>query len=113
VEAVLQSAPRLNDMTLSNNTIYVLTNIGLTAGYWEDGTLTLINDVASYQTEADAFAVQGTDVYIAGIVTAINNQRNPVYWKNGNIVRLPTAKTSVGGGQNVISGIKVVVYPAN
>ena len=114
VETVLQGAPAMTNMAISNNNIYVLATIGLTtSGYWENGTLNLINGTGTYEIDANAFAVQGSDVYIAGIETATSNQRYPVYWKNGHIVYLPTSKTSVGGLQNVVTDIAVVVYPAN
>ncbi|MGZ3945994.1 MAG: SBBP repeat-containing protein, partial [Mucilaginibacter sp.] len=106
VNALSGPATYARDVTISNGDIYVLGMGGLSAMYWKNGTLVTVTD--KYMTEGDAFAVQVSDVFIAGI--EYTNNLLPVYWKNNTIVHIP-GKGGVGGLQNIITGIAVVTHP--
>jgi hypothetical protein len=71
------------------------------ATYWKNGVaVTLTANLAP--SSANAIAINGNDVYIAGVAT-INNKVTAVYWKNGEMIKL----TNGSSGWASANGIAV------
>lgn len=76
-------------MAVSGSDVYIVGHIERQAMYWKNGVrhnLTTENDRA----EANAIALSGSDVYIAGFELG-SNENFAVYWKNGVKNLLPNA----------------------
>ncbi|MDB5144815.1 MAG: hypothetical protein JWQ66_3528 [Mucilaginibacter sp.] len=59
------------------------------AAYWKNGVITKLGD-STLVSEASSIIVQGSDIYVAGISSSINQANTTVtYWKNGVAVRMP------------------------
>src|SRR5665213_2928083 len=64
-----------------------------TAAFWKNGALTPLGDTSKISF-GQGVAVQGSDVYVTGVVTTANiSTSNAVYWKNGTL-------TNLNGGTN-------------
>ncbi len=95
----------------TKTSVYVAGNVTIhgisVAVYWKDGVKVALVDttasISSYLSSANAIAVNGTDVYIAGAVNFA-----ATYWKNGQAVTLPGGLGSYANAI-AISGTDVYV----
>jgi hypothetical protein len=74
------------------------------AMFWKNGVVTKLSSLPS---EGNAIAVNGSDVYVAGLLytNAVNGSYHAVYWKNGVLVNLPdSASLSSASGIAVSDG---------
>jgi len=88
---LLSDAAGLMSITTSGNDYYFSGNrsTGGQGIYWiKDKAYYLPSN--GYETSADGIAVLNNDVYVAGWTIGDLSKVTPVYWKNGNIVQLPT-----------------------
>jgi hypothetical protein len=97
------------DVYISGNAGYALPNDGGSANeavYWKNGTMVKLGSAPSL---ANAIAVSGTDVYVAGYAS-INDVYVAAYWKNG--VLQPLAGNIAHSGANAIAISGTDVYVA-
>jgi len=78
--------------------VYISGAVNVVASYWKNGKAVQVSGARSY---ANAIAISGNDVYLAGFST-YNGNIEPTYWKNGNAVILDD-----GGGRTIADGIAV------
>jgi hypothetical protein len=97
---IMSDPPSLIDMKVYGNDVYVSGTLGFPynrqALYWKNGQqVTLPRPTNSY-ADPGGIVVSGGDVYVAGTYlppsTEPSNYREtlPIYWKNGNMIQLPT-----------------------
>jgi hypothetical protein len=82
-------------------------------GYWKNGEKIFIPDDGSVA----GLDVLGNDVYVSGAILEADNRSRAVYWKNGEIVKLPKTlkdsySTAITVAQNPDLGGKPIVYVA-
>ena len=92
--------PSTSGLALSGKDVYVAGNIDIDAdtmawcGYWKDSVkISLANRSGDNYASANAVAVSGNDVYVVG--TMLSTGFSAVYWKNGNMVTLPSGAAAV------------------
>ncbi|MFL5788351.1 MAG: hypothetical protein ACJ748_09885 [Flavisolibacter sp.] len=106
----LNGGQNATGIAFSRSDIYIAGNAGYAypqggygneAVFWKNGIMQKLGNPPSY---ANAIAVSGTDIYIAGMAM-VNNQYEAVYWKNGVIYPLgdaySTANAITISGQDV------------
>jgi hypothetical protein len=96
------------------------------SGYWKNGEKILLPDSSSFSraggysydaNSVSGLTVFGNDVYASGSVREVDNNLRAVYWKNGEIVKLPKTlkdsySTAITVVQNPSLGGKPIVYVA-
>jgi hypothetical protein len=100
------------DVYVSGNDFNQLTHHSVTT-YWKNGNSVTVGD-GSIDTHANAIAVSGNDVYLAGYETGYNfqtdtNYTHAVYWKNGERVMLGDTTTFSEAKSIAVSGNDIYV----
>jgi len=101
-KTVLNQASFINSMVVNGNGIYLAMDDNEGAAYWNNGVLKPLE--TTYASDAEAIAVQGSTVYIAG---SLYSGSVPAYWKNGTPVILGSS-----GGLNAFALSGNDVYAA-
>lgn len=78
------------------------------AMYWKNGDPIILPGGC----RADAIAVSGNDVYVAGIDRNQSGANIVVYWKNGKAIPLTSGNEAAGAGAKVIAIAGNDVYAA-
>ncbi|GAA3978071.1 hypothetical protein [Mucilaginibacter dorajii] len=78
------------------------------AAYWKNGVPVILTQGIK-DAAANAIAVQGTDVYASGYITATNGKYVAVYWKNGVQTNLTGTGTNASAGSIAIQGNDVYI----
>ncbi len=73
---------------------------------WDDGRAIPLDE--EHPSSANAIAVAGSDVYVAG-VAQLGEHSEAVYWRNGEVVRLTDGMQSSGANAIAVAGGSVYV----
>ncbi|HZX59341.1 MAG TPA: hypothetical protein VFE54_11470 [Mucilaginibacter sp.] len=87
---------------------YIRANAHLVAAYWKNGTLVRLGD-STVNTMANAIAVNGNDIYVAGSITNSEQITTAVIWKNGVATKLTDGTSNADARAITISGGNVYV----
>ena len=109
----------LNDIEISENSVYVLgtirnANSNSEITYWKDGVSTAITNPAGTNTEARSFDVVGTTCHITGLLyTSANlSKKKPYYYNNTTgtaLVTTPDANTEEYGQDIAVANGNVYI----
>ena len=121
VATTLPAAALINAITVNGNDVYIAgvanvtssnssTNSGSMAAYWKNGgsPVTLNNPQsyeAYYASQINAIAVNGTNVYAAGIT----GEYPPEYWKNGAATPLTNGTVTNNANGIAVNGTDIFV----
>ena len=84
---------------------YIRANAHIVAAYWKNGTLVRLAD-STVNTMANAIAVNGNDIYVAGSITNSEQITTAVIWKNGVATKLTDGTSNADARAITISGGK-------
>ncbi len=87
---------------------YIRANAHIVAAYWKNGTLVRLGD-STISTMANAIAVDGNDIYVAGNMTNSEQITTAVIWKNGVATKLTDGSSNADARAITISGGNVYV----
>lgn len=101
-------------IAVSASDVYVAGNVGYIAEYWKNGVPVILTNVNS---NANAIALAGNDVYVAGWENNVTGKSVAKYWKNGVGIALSNGANHAYAESIVIAGTDVYVagyeYNAN
>jgi hypothetical protein len=110
-EPALPDGSQVTALAVKGNNVYTSVSEGLSASYWINTTK--LNLIGAQPEQAFDIKLVGNDVYVAGWTSVGGNTSNPIacYWKNGQLVLLP----SLTGGSYLQGAagysIAVVTHP--
>jgi len=97
----------ISAMAVSNGDVYIAGMHGNFAAVWKNATLSPLW-YASY-SGANAIAINGSDVYAAGFITAAGEHAVAVYWKNGIVTKLSSETANANASAIAVNGTDVYV----
>jgi hypothetical protein len=77
------SAGKVRALVLSNNDLYAGGSENDKPVYWKNGVKYSLPISGGGYARVNALAVNGNDIYAAGVEAGPNNEEHSVYWKNG------------------------------
>lgn len=94
-------------MAVNNGDVYTAGMSSNSAAVWKNTTLTPF--WSTPYSSANAIFINGSDVYAAGFITAINNYAVAVYWKNGIVTKLSSETANANATSIAVNGTDVFV----
>jgi uncharacterized membrane protein len=87
---------------------YIVTQNSAVASYWQNGQLNKLPG-ESGDCMANAIAVNGKDVYLAGYVTIPNSKNIAAFWKNGIKTNLPDSALNSKANAIAVNGSDIYI----